>query len=100
MGTGTCRGKLTLTVKTRDKGKQRHAKTETIGMAAFSIPPGKTVTIKLKLNVAGRALLSADHGQLSATLTILKSSPAPVQTHTGNVRLVQQKAAKGKKSGK
>jgi hypothetical protein len=99
-GTSTCRGKLTLTVKTRDKGKQRRSKTTTIGTAGFSIPAGKTATISLKLNGAGRALLSADHGRLNATLTILKSSPAPVQTHTGNVRLVQQKAAKGRKSGK
>ena len=49
-GTSTCRGKLTLTVKTRDKGKQRRSKTTTIGTATFSIPPGKTATLELKLN--------------------------------------------------
>jgi hypothetical protein len=100
-GTGTCRGKLTLTVKARGmfekrgrsgKGGTRRFKTTTIGIATFSIPPGKTVPIELKLNGTGRALLSADHGRLSATLTILKSSPAPSQAHTDNVQLVQQKA--------
>jgi hypothetical protein len=37
---------------------------------------------------------SGHHGHLSATLMILKSSPAPSQTQTENVQLVRQKAAK------
>jgi hypothetical protein len=90
-GTGTCGGKLTLTAKTKGKGKKK-TNTETIGTATFSIPAGKTATIRLKLNAAGRALLGAHHGRLSASLTILKSSPAPSQTHTESVRLVLQKA--------
>jgi hypothetical protein len=90
-GTGTCRGKLTLTVKgTIKRGKK--AKTETIGTAGFSIPVGKTTAVELKLDVLGRGLLSADHGRLSVTLTILKSTPAPSQTHTESVRLVLRKA--------
>jgi len=90
-GTGMCGGKLTLTAKgTAKKGKK--AKTEVIGTASFSIPAGKTVTIKLTLNTAGKALLGADHGRLGATLSIVKSSPAPWQTHTDSVHLVQQKA--------
>jgi hypothetical protein len=52
----------------------------------------KTATIKLTLNTAGKALLSADHGRLGATLSILKSSPTPSQTHTESVHLMQQKA--------
>jgi hypothetical protein len=90
-GTGTCSGKLTLTAKGMAK-KGKKAKTETVGTASFSIPAGKTVAIKLTLNAAGRALLGADHGHLGATLTILKSSPVPSQTHTDTVHLVQQKA--------
>jgi hypothetical protein len=90
-GTATCSGKLTLTGKgTPKKGKK--AKTVTIGTATFSIPTGKTATIHLKLNAAGKALLSFDHGRLSASLTLLKSSPAPSQTHIENVHLAQQKA--------
>ena len=83
-GTGTCSGRLTLAGK-KDK------KAKTIGSASFSIPAGKTATVKLTLNAVGRALLGAAH-ELSATLTISKSSPAPSQTHTSDVRLVQVKA--------
>jgi hypothetical protein len=89
-GLGTCGGKLTLTAKgTAKKGKK--AKTETIGTASFSILGGTTATVRLVLNAAGKALLSADHGRLGATLSILKSSPAPSQMHTYNVHLAQRK---------
>ena len=100
MGTATCGGKLTLTAKvTTKKGKKKHAKTETIGTAGFSIPAGKTAAVKLTLGSEGKALLKIAHGHLSATLTILKTSPGPTQTQTESVHLVQQKAtkAKGKK---
>jgi hypothetical protein len=97
-GTATCGGKLTLTVKTTTKkGKKKHTKMQTIGTATFSMPAGKSETVKLTLNGTGRALLSAAHGHLSATLTILKSSPSPSTTQTKNVHLAQQKAKKGKK---
>ncbi len=98
-GTGTCRGKLTLTVKTRNGGRKRRSKT-TIGTASFSITAGKTATVKLTLNGTGRALLSADHGRLSASLTVLKSSPAPSQAHTETLHLVQRKAAGAKQPRK
>ncbi|HEY2142041.1 MAG TPA: hypothetical protein VGG98_08275 [Solirubrobacteraceae bacterium] len=92
-GTGACSGKLILAGKgTIKKGKK--AKTETIGTAAFSISPGNTATVRLKLNAVGRSLLGMAHGHLSASLTVLKSSPAPSQTHTDSVRLVQKKKAK------
>jgi hypothetical protein len=91
-GAATCIGKLTLTGKgTPKKEKKGNGKTETIGTATFSIPAGKTTTVKLDLNAIGRALLAAHHGRLSTTLTILKSSPVPSQTHIENVNLVQQK---------
>ncbi len=79
-GTTTCSGKLTLTVtRTAGKGKHKHIKTQTIGTTTFSIPAGKSETVKLTLNGTGRALLSAAHGHLSATFTILKVSPRPEQ---------------------
>jgi hypothetical protein len=91
-GTATCRGKLALTVKRRSRGKKKkRSKTTTIATVTFTIPPGKTATVNVELNATGRALLKADHGRLSASLTVLKSSPAPSQTHTENVHLVQQK---------
>jgi hypothetical protein len=100
-GTGTCSGKLMLTAKRATKGKKRPAQAQTVGSAAFSIPPGKTATIKLELKGTGRALLSAAHGRLNASLAILKSSAAPSQTQTENVHLIQQKThdkAKNKSS--
>jgi hypothetical protein len=94
-GTGTCSGKLMLNIKTRSKGKRRRSKTVTIGTAAFSIPAGKTAAIRLMLDTRARALLGGpDHRRLSATLTVLESSPPPSQTHTESVQLVQQKASK------
>lgn len=99
-GPSTCHGKVTLTVRSQSKrgGKRRsvHPKAATIGTATFSIPPGKTTAVELGLNPAGRALLRADHGRLNAALTILKSSPAPAQTHTENVRLLRATAKAGK----
>ena len=74
------------------KGGKKRSKTTTIGTATFSIPLGKTATIKLTLDAAGRALLDMDHGYLNATLTIRESSPSPAQTNTDSVHLVQQKA--------
>jgi hypothetical protein len=91
-GTATCSGKLTLMVKIPFK-KGKKTKTTTIGTTTFSVPPGNTVTIELNLNTAGRSLLKADRGRLTADLTILKSSPPPVQTKIDHsVHLVQQKA--------
>jgi len=90
-GTGTCTGKLLLTVKGRgQKGKK--SRTHTIATGSFSVPAGKAATIELKPSAAGRALLRATHGRLIARLTVLKSSPVPSQTHTESVRLVQQMA--------
>jgi hypothetical protein len=90
-GTTKCAGKLKLTIEGATK-KGKKTKTETIGTSTFSIPPNETTPIKITLNAAGKALLSADHGRLGATLSILKSSPAPSQTHTDSIHLVQQKA--------
>jgi hypothetical protein len=102
-GTATCGGKLTLTAetkgKTTTKGKgkgKKQAKSETIGTAGFSIPAGKTATVELTLNAAGKALLKGAHGKLSATLTIVKSSPSPSKTQSASVHLAQQKTKKGR----
>ncbi len=96
-GTGTCQGRLMLTVRTKGKGKRRRSKATAIGTATFSIPPRKTTAIELKLDARGRALLGADHGRLNATLTVLKSSPAPSQTNSEGVQLVRRKSVKAKK---
>jgi hypothetical protein len=95
-GTAACAGKLTLTVKGKAK-KGKKAKAETIGTAAFSIPAGKSGVVTITLTAAGRLLLKAGHGRLSASLTIVKSSPSPTSTERESVQLVQKKATKGKK---
>jgi streptogramin lyase len=87
-GTSTCAGKLTLTAKTNGKGHKRRPRHTTIATAGFSIAPGKITTVKLTLDAAGRALLSAHHGRLNASLRILKSLPVPAQTHSEKVYLV------------
>lgn len=89
-GATTCHGRLILTVKraTSRRGKKRF-KVITIGTAIFSTAAGVTAAVEFELNARGRALLRADHGRLNARLTILKTSPAPSQTHTEKVRLVR-----------
>ncbi len=99
-GHGTCAGKLTLTAKGKAK-KGKKAKTETIGTAGFSIPPGKTATVRIALTAAGRALLEAGGarpGSLLAILTILKSSPAPSQTSAATVHLAEKATGAKKKT--
>ena len=94
-GTATCSGKVTLTVTLRIKsGKRRLIRTEAVGSAVFSIPAGKSETVTLKLNFAGRRLLAAGHGHLGAILDIVKASPIPSQTEARAVRLVEQKTSK------
>ncbi len=88
-----CAGKLTLTASAMlSKGKARHVRTEGIGTANFSIAAGEGQTIRVTLDKTGRALLSAAHGHLSATLTILRSAPLPNKMQTQRVHLEQQKA--------
>lgn len=87
-----CAGKLTLTISaTAGKGKARHAKTEGIGQARFSIAAGEEAATKVALDKTGRALLSAAHGHLDATLTIARTAPLPNKTQT-HVLVEQQNA--------
>lgn len=93
-GATPCLGKLTLTVKRANRKARKAASTVTIGSGSFSIPAGKSGIIRVKLNATGRALLSAAHGRLSATLTIYTSSVTPATTQAKSVHLVQQKQIK------
>jgi hypothetical protein len=87
-----CTGKLTLTAKSTVKPKRKQEKTSTItiGTASFSIAGEETMSVKIKLNATGRALLSTDHGRLTASLAILQLQPAPSKTQTASVHLVQR----------
>ena len=95
-GNAPCTGKLTLTVTSKGKHAKK-VKARTIGTTAFSIPAGKTGVVRIKLTTAGLALLKAAHGKLSASLTIIKSSPTPTSTEHERVQLVQKQATKAKK---
>ncbi len=96
-GTAACAGKLTLTVASKGKGKHgKKAKAKTIGMAAFSIAAGNSAVVTIELTTAGRALLKAGHGKLSASLIVAKSSPNPASTERESVQLVQRNATKAK----
>ena len=84
-----CSGKLTLSTTTSvGSGRRKHTVTVTIATTSGSIASGKNTTVKLQLNSAGRELLSAGHGKLTASLTIVKTSPPPVQEQHDSVNLV------------
>jgi hypothetical protein len=94
-GTDTCSGKLNLTAKSSSKKhKKRRVYTLKIGTATYSISGDETKAVKLAIDSAGRALLGADHGHLSARLAILELAPSPENTDTKTVQLVQKSAAK------
>jgi hypothetical protein len=77
------------------KGRTRHAETEHIGSAGFSLAAGEDAAVRMTLNKAGRALLSAAHGHISASLTIAKTTPLPAKVQTWRVRLIQTKRGDG-----
>jgi len=104
LGVSSCRGKLTFTAKStvkaegaRAKGvKGEKARTVTIGTASFSIVGDETKAVNVELDAAGRALLGADHGQLSASLEILGLAPSATNTQAKTVRLVRETEVKAK----
>lgn len=89
-GTVKCAGILKLTVKARPRKKRHPGNAEIIAISKFTVAPHKTTVIELKLNRAGRSLLKAAHGRLSALLTIIKTSPAPSRINKQSVRLTQR----------
>jgi hypothetical protein len=92
LGIASCHGKLTLTAKSTAKEKgEKKIHTVPIATVGFSIAGDEMKAVKVNLNATGRALLNVDHGRLSASLMLLQSSPAPAQTNTDSVHLVQQK---------
>jgi hypothetical protein len=91
-GPGICSGNLKLFV--RIKASKGRFRTRTIATGKFSLAAGRTRTVTLRLNAAGRTMLSAGRGRLSARLSILRVSPAPRVTLTSAVRLADQKKKK------
>jgi hypothetical protein len=85
-GSGKCGGRLTLQVRT---GSGHHV--HTIASGPYVAFGGRTVTVSLKLNSTGRALLRAHHGRLKARLVILKSYPAPARSLLASVNVLLSK---------
>jgi secreted trypsin-like serine protease len=99
-GNKNCYGKLTLSAKVTSRAKTKRSRTITIGTATLSVAAGATATVKVRLDAVGRVLLGADHGRMSADLTVLESSTGPSQAHSEEVQLVRQKVTRARKSTK
>jgi hypothetical protein len=84
-GTGQCRGKVAL--RYREKGKGKRFKLKPIGSVRFSIAPGKSQVVSIQLNKLGRSLFIAGHGKLNASVTVLRTMPAPTLANTASARL-------------
>lgn len=103
-GSDGCSGKLSLTAKliVKARGRRKTAKrgaatrAVTIGTASFSIANDEPTAVSIKLDVAGRAALRADHGRLSASLALLELALGAANTQTKAVQLVQR-SARGRK---
>ncbi len=97
-----CRGSVELIVQVparRHEGTRAASHRDILILArgSFLLTEGKSGTVTLHLRAAGRALLEADHGRLSASLTIVESSGGATSTHHESVRLVTEKAHGEKK---
>jgi hypothetical protein len=90
-GAGSCRGTVIL----RRYGRTgKRVRLMTIGSAHFSIAPGRSQVVKIKLNALGRRLFARAHGNLNASIAVLRTTPAPKQAKTASVRLSILKARK------
>jgi hypothetical protein len=83
-GAGSCRGKVRLAVKVK---KGRKLTTKTIATGTFSLVPGKTRTLLLKLGAVGRALFKSHHGRLPASLLIVSVASGKSLARSASVRL-------------
>jgi hypothetical protein len=99
VGNEDCSGELTFSAKVTStaKGGRKRSRMVKIATAKFLIVAGKTVTVKVKLDIAGRSLLNAAHGRLTVSLEILESGSGPEYTHTAKVHLDQRKNRGGTK---
>ncbi|HUB35646.1 MAG TPA: hypothetical protein VL972_02380 [Solirubrobacteraceae bacterium] len=96
-GTGRCAGRVTLSISKRVRrvgAGQAGVRKVTIGAGAFTLVAGHNGTVRVKLTRAGRALLAAGHGKLTVSLRLVRSRPAPTQTHSARAHLVAAKANK------
>jgi hypothetical protein len=90
-GTAICRGKLMLVSRATHSKAGTRARTAKIGTANFSIPTDTTGSVTLDLDAAGRALLRAARGHLTAALTIDELPVSADSTLTETVQLAYQR---------
>jgi hypothetical protein len=91
VGTARCAGTLELTARGRKRSRRHRGEAKVIADAHFAIAPNANATIEVKLNRVGRALLKSARGRLSATLVLVKTSPAPVRATTLRVHLSRRR---------
>ncbi len=80
-GPGACSGKVTLTAKiTTGKGKNKKTKKQTIGSASFSLTPGGSSTVQVKLSGPAKSAIAKG---------TLKASVSGTGVAAGSVKLSQ-----------
>ncbi|HUA73437.1 MAG TPA: IPT/TIG domain-containing protein [Solirubrobacteraceae bacterium] len=93
-GTSACSGKLTLSFNKARRGKR--PKLQTIGTASFAMGSATSKVLKIDLNKLGRKLFRNHGGKLNASLSFVRSVPAPRLARSASVRLTFKKTKKVK----
>lgn len=91
-GVGACSGKLTLSFNKAKRGKR--PKLVTIGTASFSMGSASSKVLKINLNKTGRKLFASHGRRLNASLSVVRSVPAPRLARSASVRLTWKKTKK------
>jgi FG-GAP repeat/IPT/TIG domain len=91
-GAGACSGKLTLSFNKAKRGKR--PKLQTIGTASFAMGSASSKVLKIDLNKAGRKLFASHGRKLNASLSLVRSLPAPKLARSASVRLTWKKTKK------
>jgi hypothetical protein len=93
-GAGACAGRLTLSFNKARRGKK--PKLQTIGTASFAMGAASSKVLKIDLNKLGRKLFRSHGGKLNASLSVVRSTPAPRLASSASVRLTYKKTKKVK----
>jgi hypothetical protein len=96
-GSGLCSGTLTLRYQ-QHRPAGRRIRMRTIGSARFSIVPGASQVVSIRLSRLGRALFVARHGRLSVSAAVVRTTPSPVLANVASVRLSVKKQSKAKRA--
>ncbi|MFI4991618.1 MAG: IPT/TIG domain-containing protein [Solirubrobacterales bacterium] len=84
-GAGACSGRLRLSFNKAKRGKR--PKLQTIGTASFAMGSASSKVLKIDLNKAGRKLFAGHGRKLEATLSFVRSVPAPRLARSASVHL-------------